>query len=187
MPNWSAFVLLALLCSSVAVAQAQPSADTEFPRVATQPRAARLQSLANFHQVAKNFYRSAQPNSLHLQALYEEDGVRSVISLKTTGHDEFMATNLPRGAVKFTRFELPPQPWTSRSIWTSKQNLVAALRELRRSVQTAPTLLHCTNGSDRTGLVTALYQILYEGWDKGIPRFIREVDVEQLRRAVAVP
>jgi len=54
--------------------------------------------------------------------------------------------------------------------------------------------------------VTALYQILYEGWDKeraiaemekpkydfhkylqGIPSFIREVNIAQLRREVGVP
>jgi protein-tyrosine phosphatase len=42
--------------------------------------------------------------------------------------------------------------------------VLKALRDLRRSTKKAPTLLHCENGSDRTGLITALYRIIYEDW-----------------------
>ena len=67
-------------------------------------------------------------------------------------------------------------------------------------------MLHCQHGADRTGLITALYRILYEGWSKPaaidemingkfgyhavwehIPRYIQRVNVEQLRRDVNVP
>jgi len=192
-----------LLWPAALHSQAQTSPNKQFLRDPPQPNAARFEPLVNFHQVTRNLYRSAQPRPLQLEGLYHQYGVRNVISLKTTGDDRLIAAGL---RMKISRFELPPLPWTSDQIWASKQTLVAALRELGRSVRTAPTLLHCTNGSDRTGLVTALYQILYEGWDKeraiaemekpkydfhkylqGIPSFIHEVNIAQLRREVGVP
>jgi hypothetical protein len=66
--------------------------------------------------------------------------------------------------------------------------------------------LQCQHGADRTGMISELYRILYQGWSKvaaldemqngmfgyhavwgNIPRFIRRVDVEELRRDVGVP
>ena len=66
-----------------------------------------------------------------------------------------------------------------------------------------PVLIHCWHGSDRTGLVSALYRIVSQGWSKedaidelmhggyghhslykNIPEFIRHADVEEIKRQV---
>jgi protein tyrosine/serine phosphatase len=90
--------------------------------------------------------------------------------------------------------------------WALEQDsIVGALRALRFASRKGPTLLHCEHGSDRTGLITALYRITYEGWTKkaalsemmekaygfhpiwgNIPEYIRRVDVKQLRQAIGV-
>ena len=66
-----------------------------------------------------------------------------------------------------------------------------------------PVLIHCRHGSDRTGLIVALYRILYQNWTKedaleemlkggyghhsifkNLPQIIRQIDVEKLRAKV---
>ena len=87
-----------------------------------------------------------------------------------------------------------------------REDVVGALRTLRSETRTGPTLLHCTLGADRTGLVAALYRMIYQGWSKedaleemehggfgfhdiwiNIPRFIHELDMGELKRDVALP
>jgi protein tyrosine/serine phosphatase len=84
------------------------------------------------------------------------------------------------------------------------EDVVGALRALRVSIAKGPTLLHCEHGADRTGLITALYRIVYQGWDKpaaidemlngdfgfhdvwiNIPFYIWATDVAQLRHDLA--
>ncbi|VTR21330.1 Protein tyrosine/serine phosphatase [Serratia fonticola] len=42
--------------------------------------------------------------------------------------------------------------------------VVAALREIRFALK--PVLVHCWHGSDRTGLVVAMYRLVFENADK---------------------
>lgn len=196
----SALALMALL-NLCQFAYAQPIAPDEvLARVGNQPTGIQPE-LANFGRVTRNLYRSAQPNSEHLRVLHERYGLRTVISLKSTGHDEYLINDLP---ARVMRFSLNPQPIGIDTVRRDKPNIVRALRALRHAVVQKPTLLHCTNGSDRTGLVTALYRMIYEnlpaeaairemrqydfhGYLRGIPAFIREVDVAALGREVGVP
>ncbi len=64
-------------------------------------------------------------------------------------------------------------------------------------------LIHCKHGADRTGLIVALYRIVFEGWDKisaieelknggygfhsifiNIPEYIEDIDIEQLKNSI---
>ena len=89
--------------------------------------------------------------------------------------------------------------------WNIKRaDLVRALAEIEVARKKGPVLLHCQHGADRTGIVSALYRMLYEGWSReaaldemrngkfgyhavwgNIPRFIEKVDVDALRKDVA--
>ena len=74
---------------------------------------------------------------------------------------------------------------------------------VRAAQQTGPVLLHCQHGADRTGLITAMYRLVYQGWTKeaateeliqggygyhamwkNIPRYIKQVDIEKIRTAL---
>ena len=189
------------LLASVASGHAQIARDDRYPLLGAQPNAARLQ-LTNFHVVTHNFYRSAQPTGEDLRILQEQYGVRTVISLKSTGNDRYLTYGLSVRIIP--AFKLNPQPISVTVVRRDRPKIVNALRALRRSVREGPTLLHCTNGSDRTGLVVALYRMIYENvgaedairemqkydfhpYLAGIPAFIREVDIAALRRDVGVP
>jgi len=150
----------------------------------------------NLHRVDTNFFRSAQPNAQGFRGLATEHGVRTVISLRAFNADEPLAQGLDLTLVRF-----PIHTWNVK-----RADVVAALQTLRRASGDAPVLLHCQHGADRTGLITALYRILYQGWSKdaaldemrngnfgyhavwgNIPRFIRRADIERLRRDVGAP
>jgi protein tyrosine phosphatase (PTP) superfamily phosphohydrolase (DUF442 family) len=155
-----------------------------------------LEGAPNLHQVEKNFFRSAQPDATGFKGLSTTHGVRSVISLRAFNADEPLAMGLD---LKLKRVRI--------NTWNIKRaDVVDALQNLRRASGDAPVLLHCQHGADRTGMISALYRILYQGWSKdvvldemqngmfgyhavwgNIPRFIRRVDVEELRREVGVP
>jgi protein tyrosine/serine phosphatase len=150
----------------------------------------------NLHQVAGNFYRSAQPDAQGFKTLAAQYGVKTVISLRAFNSDEALTGGLN---LRLARFHI--HTWH-----IEREDVVGALRTLRRALKDGPVLLHCQHGADRTGLITALYRIVYEGWSKqaaldemlngqfgyhavwgNIPKYIRTVDVNRLRRDVGIP
>jgi protein tyrosine/serine phosphatase len=90
------------------------------------------------------------------------------------------------------------------STWSvGDTQVIAALKAIKAAEKDGPVLLHCLHGADRTGLVSAMYRILYQGWTKdqalqelteggygyhalwkNIPTYLRAVDVEKIRTAV---
>lgn len=77
-------------------------------------------------------------------------------------------------------------------------NIVAALKAIRTEEKEGLVLLHCWHGADCTGLVSAMYHLLYQGWSKAqalnellnggygyhalwknIPVYLRAIDVEK--------
>jgi protein tyrosine/serine phosphatase len=154
-----------------------------------------MEGVPNLHRVTDNFYRSAQPTAEGFQQLATRIGVITVISLRAAHRDDPLADGLNLRLVRF-----PMHTWH-----IEREDVVGALRELRSATNSAPTLLHCQHGADRTGLITALYRVVYQGWTKdaaldemlhgqfgyhaiwgNIPAFIRAVDVEGLKREIAV-
>src|SRR5688572_10215698 len=112
----------------------------------------------NFHCVAPaDAYRSGQPKADWLDSAIDEHGIRSVINLRGDGHESAWYVNERRGTEKHgVAFEnlmlsasFAPHP-----------------RDLRRLVHVLdsaprPVLFHCRSGGERSGLVAALYLLLY--------------------------
>ena len=155
-----------------------------------------IAGVPNLFQVAPNFYRSAQPTAEGFHVLSQHYGIKTVISMRANHSDDVLVEGT---GIRMARF--PTNTWS-----INRASVVGALRTLRRDTQTGAVLLHCQHGADRTGLVTALYRILYQGWSKedalnemreggfgyhavwgNIKRFIKKVDVEALRRKVEGP
>jgi Tyrosine phosphatase family len=151
----------------------------------------------NLYRVTDAFYRSAQPNEKAFAALADQLRIRMVVSLRAFHSDEPLA----RGLSLHLAPRIPMHTWHIE--W---KDVVKALKEVRHASPDVPVLVHCEHGADRTGLITALYRVLYEGWCKeaaiaemmnggfgfhavwgNIPAFIRSVDVERLRRDVDMP
>ena len=152
-----------------------------------------IPEVPNLYLVAPNFYRSSQPTTEGFKALIIRKRLRTVISLRAFHSDQPITQGL---GLKLFDFQM--HTWH-----IEREDVVGALRTLRSAIRQGPTLLHCEHGADRTGLVTALYRIAYQGWSKdaaleemehgdfgfhdiwvNIPIFIRGIDVDELKRAV---
>jgi protein tyrosine phosphatase (PTP) superfamily phosphohydrolase (DUF442 family) len=112
----------------------------------------------NFHCVTPaDAYRSGQPKADWLEQVVDEHGIRTVINLRGDGHESAWYVNERRVAdergLAFENVMLSasfaPQP-------RDLQRLLTVLDDAPR-----PVLFHCRSGGDRSGLVAALYLLLY--------------------------
>lgn len=151
-----------------------------------------LPGLPNLWQVTPALFRSAQPDAAGFANL-AQIGVRSVLSMRQTVSDGPLAEG--------TGLTLYRVPMKSRHVGERNgAKVVQAMRDLRAGMAHGPVLVHCHHGADRTGLICALWRILYEGWSKqaaidelieggfgfhpiwsNIPRYLRKVDLVDLR------
>jgi len=147
---------------------------------------------SNLFRVTPTLYRSAQLGQgdvAELKAL----GIKNVVGLRAFHSDDDW---LRQSGIKENRIKI--YTWA-----VNDDNVVAALKAIRAAEKEGPVLLHCWHGADRTGLVSAMYRILYQGWSKAqaldelqnggygyhamwknIPLYLRDVDVEKIRLRV---
>jgi protein tyrosine/serine phosphatase len=194
--RWTGLAALAMLLVAAPASAEEAGSTCVSPGRDGWARPVELKNVADFnlHRVTDGFYRSAQPNEKAFATLADQLHIRTVVSLRAFHPDEPLA----RGVSLHLASRIPMHTWHIE--WG---DVVKALKEVRQASPDAPVLLHCEHGADRTGLITALYRILYEGWCKeaaiaemmnggfgfhavwgNIPAFIRGVDVERLRRDV---
>jgi len=143
----------------------------------------------NLFQVAPRFYRSARLDEEDLPRL-RSLGIRTVVSLRAFHSDTRLLGDTGIGAVR-----VPMLTWS-----IDDDEVVRALRAIRTAETRGPVLLHCQHGADRTGLVTAMYRMVVQGWPreaaldellnggfgyhsmwKNIPAYLETVDVDVIR------
>jgi protein tyrosine phosphatase (PTP) superfamily phosphohydrolase (DUF442 family) len=148
----------------------------------------------NLYRVTPSLYRSAQPTLQGFRNLGQL-GIRTVINLRG-GEDDGRAA-LALG------FRLESVPLSAARIRHDAN--VQILRLLGRS-DLGPVLVHCQHGADRTGMICALYRMVYQGWDRGkaidemrkggygfhsiwhgLVEYLEAVDLEALRQDVVAP
>ena len=155
-----------------------------------------LAGVPNLHRVTPLIYRSAQPSAAGFQNL-AKIGVKTVINLRRTVDDSPLAqgTGLALIHIKITTRHVTDE---------NGAKIVLALRALRDAQSTDPVLLHCTHGADRTGMIIALWRMLYQGWSRAealdelqqggfgfhavwinIPQYLRHVDLNDLKARIA--
>jgi protein tyrosine/serine phosphatase len=113
-----------------------------------------LKATVNFHAVeAGRIYRSAQISESDLNRMIVQYGIRSVLNLRgaypgEAWYDNEIAVSRTNGIEHFD-YALSPDKFVN----------VKQSEELLKVIRNAPTplLIHCKMGSDRTGLVSALY------------------------------
>lgn len=148
--------------------------------------------LENLWSVAPGLYRSGQPTAEGFRSL-DGLGVRTVVSLRQTVSDLPLAAGTAVAVVRI--------PMKSRFVAEDRgARVVRAMRAVRAGMEIGGVAVHCRHGSDRTGLIMALWRILYEGWTRqqaldeliaggygyhpiwaNIPRYLRKVDLKDLR------
>ena len=108
--------------------------------------------------VPGRFYRSAQLSGFTLRNALEKNGIRSVINLRGPRKEGFYrsemdvcrALGVAHYDVSLSAVHLPPPA-----------GMRALLDDLDRAPK--PVMVHCQGGSDRAGLVSTLYEVIYEG------------------------
>jgi protein tyrosine/serine phosphatase len=154
--------------------------------------AAPVAASANLYSITPSLYRSAQLSPKDI-ALVKSLGIQTVVSLRNF-HDDNALLN--GSGVKIKRVGI--NTWS-----VGDKQVIAALKAIIDAEKDGPVLLHCLHGADRTGLVSAMYRMLYQGWSKdealqeltqggygyhsmwkNIPTYINKVDIEKIRQAV---
>jgi len=156
---------------------------------------ATISGLPRFARVAEGLYRSGQPNEdgfRHLARL----GVKTVLDLRGPGERAARERALVE-SLGMRYVNIPLSGWRR-----PRDADVRRILMLLADPDARPVLVHCRRGSERTGVVIALYRILYEGWDperayremrafgfrwylQGMRRYIWEAP-ERLRASVPV-
>ena len=151
-----------------------------------------LEGVPNLHRISPTLYRSEQPTALGMKNL-EKLGIRTVINLRyfNDDEDEVKGTSLRTERTKILT-------------WRLGDKHVVEVMSLLKKTENGPFLIHCQHGADRTGLMTAMYRVLEQDWTpddalreltdggfgyhsmwKNIIDYVRSVDVEKLRAAIA--
>jgi protein tyrosine/serine phosphatase len=122
-------------------------------------------------------YRSGQMTAAGLRETIDRFKIKTVINLQHENPDPFLPENWlgkPRLSesqlchdlnVKYVLLtpDILPQP----NDLTKQPPAVAEFLKLLDDESNYPVLLHCKAGLHRTGRLTAIYRMEYEGWDTG--------------------
>jgi protein tyrosine/serine phosphatase len=185
----------------LAAALAQPISAQDVATPTPQPAATRpaqwaepveLEGAPNLHRITPMLYRSEQPTALGMKNL-EKLGIRTVINLRrfNSDEDEVKGTSLRTEQVKILTWRI------------GDEHVIEVMRMLKKT-ENGPFLIHCQHGADRTGLMSAMYRVLEQGWTpdealkelvdggygyhsmwKNIVKYLQSVDVEKLRGEIA--
>lgn len=147
-------------------------------------------SLANLYKLNDSLYRSEQPNKKEFLAI-EKIGIKSILNLREDRSDITLLhlTHLNYEQVKIATADF------------GDSEIIEALKVINSAQK--PLLIHCKHGSDRTGVVTAMYRIIFQNWTKqsaldelknggygfhtrydNIPEYINNFDTEYIKKMV---
>jgi len=150
-----------------------------------------IDSGLNLHQVDAKLYRSALPTTGAVDQL-KALGIVSVVNFYQKSDASWI------GSADLQEIHLP-----MRTRWFDDEDALDALRSLRAAQEKGPVLIHCKHGQNRTGLVAALYRMVYQGWSKEealaemrsfggskermkhAENYLQEVDIGELKQALA--
>ncbi len=141
------------------------------------------QEVKNFHQVDSQIFRSAQPDKADFK-LMDSLGIKEVLNFRQLHKDNKKAASTD---IKLHYLKLRAGKLTEQDLF----NALAVIKNRK-----GPILFHCWHGSDRTGAVAAMYEIVFINKDveaaikdmieggygfhrqfDNIPQLIRSIDI----------
>jgi protein tyrosine/serine phosphatase len=121
-----------------------------------------IAGLSNIAQVSEALYRGAQPDEAGFREL-KKMGIKTIINLRDFHSDKDKIKGLG-----FRYCEIP-----SNAADIEENEIIAFIKAATDPVD-APAFVHCQHGSDRTGLMVAIYRIYVMGWSKA--EALKELD-----------
>jgi tyrosine-protein phosphatase SIW14 len=141
---------IAIVLIGVAV-RAIGAAEPTVAAPATKPRDD-LQGLKNFAVVSEALSRGAQPTAEGFAEL-KRRGVKTIVNLRSAHADRDVLAGIGLQYV-----EIPCHAWHP------EQDDVLKFLKIALDPKNQPVFVHCEHGSDRTGMMVAVYRILEQGW-----------------------
>lgn len=158
---WLALPLVILAIVALWRPDVLRSSHVEIPRPTLTDQQARPAAWAQplaatflFHALSPTLYRSALPSGGDIVAL-QENGIRTVINLHQQSDDPWLAVNDIRSV------HMP-----LRGDRVTDAQVIAVLGAIREGEKRGGVLVHCKHGQNRTGLISAMYRIVYDGWSR---------------------
>lgn len=148
--QWLPAVGLALIALFSSVATQAEDVSTLRSADWAQP----IASPFKLHQMTPTLYRSALPDSQALPLL-QQLKIATVINFLPDS-DASWLTSSPIKQVQLSY----------RTNHVDDSDVLAALQAIRDAEADGPVLMHCKHGSDRTGLMAAMYRVVVQGWSK---------------------
>ena len=168
--------------------------DNLYVRVINNPNWAQkldLPGLSNLHKVSEDLYRGAQPTAEGMKEL-EKLGIKTVVNLRFlhSDRDEMEDVNLAYEHIRMTTLD------------PDMDDIIRFLNIVTDSNNT-PVFVHCKHGADRTGVMTAIYRVIVQDWNReeaveemtkggfgfhniweNLADYIRELDIEEIKQKV---
>ncbi|MDR8014212.1 phosphatase domain-containing protein [Ectopseudomonas guguanensis] len=146
----------------------------------------------NLYRMAPDLYRSALPSARDLPQL-QALGIATVINFYQRGDEQWLKDP------QVVQVHLP-----LRTDRIDDADVIEALRSIRQAQSRGRVLIHCKHGQNRTGLIAAMYRVIYQDWSKeqvlaemrgggfggqervgDAERYLRDADIPALRSAFA--
>ncbi|MBS4080175.1 phosphatase domain-containing protein [Pseudomonas rustica] len=146
----------------------------------------------NLFQMSPTLYRSALPDSGAVPLL-KNLKVATVITFLPESDQNWLSDS------DINQVQLP-----YRTNHVDDADVLKTLRAIQAAEANGPVLLHCKHGSDRTGLMAAMYRVVVQGWSKedalsemtqggfgesghfrDSVRYVMQADADKLRTALA--
>lgn len=110
-----------------------------------------------FHELSPDIYRGARPNLAGIKIL-NDMGVRTIVDLE---NDQAVIKAETQTAKSFG-IRLISMPMSG--FWSPNDKEVDQILRILNESSNWPIYVHCQHGHDRTGLISGLYRIYYQGW-----------------------
>ena len=147
-------------------------------------------SLTNLYKVDEGIFRCEQPDQKSFKEL-ENLGIKSVLNLRNKHSDSLFLQDSPLNCFKVNM--------EAKDI--ADDEIILALKALKDAPK--PIVVHCKHGADRTGVVIAMYRIVFQDWTKekaigelkyggfgfheafaNIPVYIQQTNVAEMKKIV---
>lgn len=137
------------------------TAPTQWPLAAPRND---LPGLQNFAQISRNLYRGGASTTVGYRTL-KQMGVRTIVDLQEFHSDLSALEGL---GLRYVALPMNPAEVEDEE--------VARFLQIVRDPDCQPVFVHCRAGSDRTGVVVAVYRVVEQHWPleeaaKELPRF----------------
>jgi protein tyrosine/serine phosphatase len=153
-----------------------------------------LAGVSNLYKVSDNLYRSAQPTADGLRNV-EAMGIKTILNLRCLHWDRFFKSGETACQYEHIYF----------MAWHPEVKDVVQFLRIVTDPRRTPVLVHCHRGSDRAGMMVAVYRIAVQGWSKeaairemteggfgfndywsNLSRWVQELDIDSLKEQAGI-